>query len=237
MSNHQVLDNITHQDVKILTQHHPKFGDVHSYASVVPVELEFAQADYPIVFRKNHSGSFEAIVLLGLEQEENLFLDDNGWDAHYVPLSIQRRPFMIGFQMQDGVEQPVVHIDMDSPRISQDNGESIFMPHGGQSGYLQEVSGVLKALHDGHNELTTFVNALNEMQLIEKVDISVTLNNGEKMVVDDLFTIHQENLAALDVDSLGKLHHQGFLKYAYMMIASLSNLTKLIERKNKSLQA
>lgn len=237
MSNHQVLDNITHQDVKILTQHHPKFGDHHSYAGVVPTEFEFAQADYPIVFRKNSAGSFEAIVLLGLEQQENLFLSESGWDAHYIPLSIQRRPFMIGFQTQDGAQQPVVHIDMDSPRVNVEKGESVFMPHGGQSGYLQEVSGVLNTLHHGHQELTTLINSLNDMQLIEKVDISVTLINGETLVLDDLFTIHQENLAGLNSDSVSQLHQQGFFKYSYMMIASLSNLTKLIERKNKSIQA
>lgn len=236
MPNHQALDNITHKDVKILTEQHPRFGDVHSYATLVPSEIESAQVDYPIVFRKNsQSGKLETIVLLGLEQEENLFLDDDGWHAHYIPLSIQRRPFMIGFQLQDGVENPVVHIDMDSPRINTDEGESIFMPHGGQSGFLQDISSVLNALHEGHQALSVFVKVLTDLELIEAVDLSITLNNGEKISVEDLFTIHQEKLEALSGDALHKLNQQGFLKSIYMMIASLGNLSKVIELKNSRL--
>ena len=54
--------------------------------------------------------------MFGFDQQENLFLSVSGWDANYIPLTIQRRPFLIGFQEQNinGVveREPVVHIDM-----------------------------------------------------------------------------------------------------------------------------
>ena len=44
---------------------------------------------------------------------------DDRWQASYIPLSMERQPFLIGFQDRDvdGVPQrvPVVHVDMDHP--------------------------------------------------------------------------------------------------------------------------
>jgi hypothetical protein len=236
MSNHEILDNITHQDIKIITEQHPKYGDSHSYATLVPFELASAQVEYPIFFRKNSaSNQFEMIALLGLEKQENLFLDDSGWHAHYLPLSIQKRPFLIGFQQQQGAEHPVVHIDMDSPRINKDFGESIFMQHGGQSGYLQEISAILNTLHEGHQQIQAFTAKLQALSLLEPVNLSISLKSGEKLEIEQLFTVHEENLTALQTSEISQLHQQGWLKSIYMIIASVGNLTKLIERKNAKL--
>ena len=237
MSTHEVLDNITHQDLKIITEHHPKYGDTHSYTTLVPFELTAAQVDYPIFLRKNsQSKQFELVALLGLQQQENLFLDENGWHAHYIPLSIQRRPFLIGFQTQDGSEHAVVHIDRANPRISKEKGEAIFMPHGGQSGFLQDITSILHTLHDGNIETQSLCKAITDLDLIESVSLSVTLNNGEKVAIEELFTIKEENLAKLSGEQLDGLHKQGFLQHIYMLLASVQNMIKLIERKNATLE-
>lgn len=233
MTNHQVLDNITHQDIKIITQQHPDFGDNNSYSGLVLSELIAAQAEYPIFLRKSEQGKqAELVALLGLDAQENLFLSEGGWDAHYLPLSIKRRPFLIGFQNQDGIESPVVHIDMDNPRVNTDKGESVFMPHGGQSGYLQEVSAILKALHEGHAQTQAFIQALEEFKLIEPVDLKIELHNQQTIEIQSLLTVNEERLATLDGEQLHSLHTKGYLKHIYMILASLSNLTRLIERKN-----
>ena len=36
--------------------------------------------------------------MFGVEEGENLFLDEKGWNASYIPLNIMRQPFLIGFQ-------------------------------------------------------------------------------------------------------------------------------------------
>ena len=55
-------------------------------------------------------------MLFGFAEAENLFVTDDGWDARYVPLTILRQPFLIGFQesFEAGVPQrtPVVHVDL-----------------------------------------------------------------------------------------------------------------------------
>jgi hypothetical protein len=148
---------------------------------------------------------------------------------------VKRRPFLIGFQNQNGQQAPVVHVDMDSPRISEEKGESVFMPHGGQSGYLQEVGSILNALHSGHQEVQAFVGVLQAYKLIEPVDLNIELNNKEKIQIQTLQTINEDNLAMLTAEAIYDLHQKGYLKHIYMLIASVANLSKLIEKKNARL--
>lgn len=240
MANHQLLDNITHKDIRVITAQHPKFGDTHSYTRIVLSELKAAQSNYPLLFKKEaETGQFEIMAMFGLAEQENLFLDDNGWHAHYLPLTIQRRPFLIGFQSSDDPaspgDKPVVHIDMDSPRISSTEGEAIFLPQGGQSPYLQHISSVLKAIHEGHQQTQHFVEALQAMALIEAVDLKVQLKDDSKIELTGLYTIQEDNLRTLSVEQVAELHRRGYMEAVYMMVASLQNMTKVIELKNARL--
>lgn len=240
MANHQLLDNITHKDTRVISAQHPQFGDTQSYTRVMLSELKAAQSSYPLFFRKEaETGQFEIIAMFGLAEQENLFLDDDGWHAHYLPLTIQRRPFLIGFQSSDDPMSPddkaVVHIDMDSPRISNTEGEPIFLPQGGQSPYLQHISSVLKAIHDGSQQTQPFVDTLLAMDLIEAVDLKVKLKGDNQIELTGLYTIQEDNLKQLTSHQVSELHPTGYLEAIYMMVASLQNMTKVIELKNARL--
>lgn len=237
MPNHQQLDNIQHKNLRILAHQHPSFGDNASYAHVYLSEFRFVQGDYPLLFRKNtETGQFEAIALLGLAAEENLFMEENGWNASYVPLSIQRRPFLIGFQHDNQSEpKPVIHVDMDSPRISQSDteGEAVFLPQGGQSPYLKHINSVLSSIHLGHIETKTFIDTLLQHELIESVAIKMELHDGTNLEFSNLYTINEEKLNALSAEILFELHQKGYVNLIYMVVASMANLSRLIDLKNK----
>lgn len=240
MSDHQLLNNISHKDLRINTTHHPEFGDTASYTTVVDAEFRHVQAHYPILFRKNtNTAQFEAIALFGFAQEENLFLDNSGWHANYIPLTIRRRPFLIGFQEKnlDGeiVNEPMVHVDMESPRVNTSAGESVFLAQGGQSDYLQQVSSILMSIHQGHQSTAVFISTLLEHELIESVDIKVQLNDGSKHEINSLYTINEEKLASLSDDTIVTFYKKGYMNHIYMILASLSHIPDLIEKKNKLL--
>ncbi|MBE1299084.1 MAG: SapC family protein [Alteromonadaceae bacterium] len=238
MANHQMLDNVTHKDVRIITDQHPDLGDTGSYATTFINEFRDVQNQYPIFFRKNtETAKFEAIALFGFAESENLYLDDQGWHASYIPLSVQRRPFLIGFKDVDNqgvVEQEaVVHIDMDSPRINTERGELVFLPQGGQSEYLQSVSNILGHIHEGHQMTDVFIDTMLELELIESVNIKVTLDDGSEHELNSLYTLHEEKVQALDAEVVAQLHQKGYLQHMYMQMASLANMPALIRRKNQ----
>ena len=132
MAKPAILNNIEHKNLKVVTDRGERYGDNVMYAFTFPAEFRDLQAHYPIVFHKSADGTgFDAVVLLGFQDGENLFLgaDGNGWDCPYVPLTLERQPFMIG----RAGDELMIHIDMDSPRVSATEGRELNLPHDSDS--------------------------------------------------------------------------------------------------------
>ena len=242
MTNHVMLDNVTHKDLRVVRDYARVPGYDVSAARVFPSEFMQLQTEYPLFFIRNKDeGVFEPVAILGFEDNENLFLDENGWDADYVPLSIERQPFLIGFQEKvvDGVPttSPVVHIDMDHPSISDAEGERVFLPHGGESPLLERISSVLMTIHQGHEASRSLSEMLVGLELVESLTLEVALRDGSKQSLTGLYTINEDRLQGLNANALESLHRKGHLRDVYMMLASLPNVSRLIERKNRRLPA
>lgn len=240
MKNHVLLNNVDHKDLKVITTRSAEYGDNVQCAMTFSWEFRSIQAHYPIFFTKGaHSKEFSAVAMFGFEQKENLFLRNMGWDAHYVPLSIRREPFLIGFQqpMDSGIDkEPVIHVNMDSPRLSETDGEAVFLAHGGISPYLEQVNSILNTINEGYPVHELFVKELVTHDLLEPFALDVTLNNGSQNRLTGFHTINEDTLFELDGDVLASLNEKGFLLPIYMAVASLSNIRDLIERKNALLE-
>ena len=59
-----------------------------------------------------------------------------------------------------------------------------------------------------------------------------TLANGEKHTLTGLHIINEDRLRDLNGDALEAVHQKRLLQSVYMMLASLPNFRKLIDRKN-----
>jgi len=229
MPNIVLLNNVDHKDLRVITRHGAQFGDRQMWATTFPSEFRDVQACYPIVFRKTTDGlGFEPVALFGFQEEENLFLDGQRWDAPYVPLMIERQPFLIGV---NGSEL-MVHIDADSPRVSRDEGEPVFLPHGGNTEFLERASSMLLAIHQGLQATPALLSALLQHELLESFVLDVELNDGSQNRLVGFYTINEDKLSALGADAVAALHRAGHLHSIYMVLASLSNFRILIDRKN-----
>lgn len=229
MSRHAHLNNIEHRDLRVITQHGAEYGDDMMYTLTFPAEFRNLQAHYPIVFGKSQEGTFAPLALFGFREKQNLFLQDGKWDSHYVPLMVQRQPFLIG----NAANGKVVHIDLDSPRVSRTQGETLFREHGGHTEYLEHVTRVLGALHEGLESTPAFIAALVEHNLLESFVLDIKFTDGAEHRFAGFYTIQEERLAKLDAAALGKLQERGYLLPVYMVIASFSNFRVLIERASR----
>jgi len=229
MPNPVLLNNIDHAAMRVIPTRGAAFGDNVMSALTWPDEFRTLQAHYPIVFQQDGAGSYVALALLGFQQGENLFLEGETWDAPEIPLSVQRQPFMIG---TDG-DELMVHVDLDSPRLSREHGEPLFLPQGGNSDYTEHMASVLRAVHLGLQGARSFTGALLEHDLLESFFLDITLDDGSQNRLAGFHTIHEERLAALDGAALARLHQAGHLQAIYMVLASLSQFRALIDRKNK----
>lgn len=226
----QLLNNIQHKDLRIVTERGAPWGDDVMSAPVTPDEFRSLQADYPIVFQPDGKGGFVPVALFGLQDGQNLFLGEDGkpgWDADYLPLSMQRMPFSIGV----ADDELRMMVDMASPRVSQGaEGEAVFLPHGGTSDFTENANAVLRRLHEGLQATTEFIQTLMAHDLLEPFTLDVQRPDGTHGQLVGFYMIHEERLAALDGNAVALLHQADYLQPIYMAIASLSNLNKLIRR-------
>ena len=227
-----LLDNVTHRDLRIVTTRGAAWGDDQMSSPVFLTEFRSAQAYYPIVLQQSDDdGAFHPVALMGLRAGENLFLDARGWDAHYIPLTIERGPFMIG----RGDNELMVHVDIYSPRVGRGEGAPVFLPHGGATEFLERINSVLLTIHQGVEALPAFNDALARHGLVESFVVDVEAADGSNNRLAGFFTINEASLAALAAPALAELHAAGYLSAIYMMVASIAHFRDLIERYNRRL--
>jgi hypothetical protein len=224
-----LLNNIDHRDLRVSTARGPGLGDDIMSAITFPGEFRALQAYYPIVFQKDAQGVFYPLALFGLQPGQNLFLRNGGWDAYYLPMAVERQPFMIG---HDANGEPMLHVDLEHPRIDP-NGEILFLEHGGHTPFLQRMASLLHTLNEGMASNAAFIAALLEHQLLESFVLEVKLPGGESGRLTGCYTIAEERLRALDAAVLETLARAGYLEPIYMAVASLSHLRDLIGRLEK----
>lgn len=238
MANYELLNNVDHRDLRVIIDRSADYGDNVWYSATFPSEFRNVQRYYPVVFTRDpETGEFQAVALFGVEDGENLFLDETGWHAAYIPLNVMRMPFLIGFQ-QGGEHgnpsrEPVISVDMDSPRVSTQRGEPVFLAQGGNSEYIEQIGSILKVLHEGLQRSKPFFDTLEELDLLESFVLDVQLNDGSEHRMAGFYTINEEVLRGLDADHLAMLNRRGYLEAVYMAIASMSHIPDLIEKKNQ----
>lgn len=236
-----LLNNVDHANVRVRTGHGAEYGDAVNMVRVFATEYEELQREYPILLRRDDEGRFHAVVLLGLDPDENLFLGPNGWEGRYVPALLQRGPFSIGVSGQgpngEPVGEPMIHIDLAHPRVSQDGdekaGHPVFLPHGGNAPYLDHMAGVLRAIFGGIEVDKTIFTAFEQYKLIDPIAIEIKLSETRQYNVPDCHTISLERLLQLDGATLEALNRADYLRPAVWIASSLRNINRLIDIKNR----
>ncbi|MES2136655.1 MAG: SapC family protein [Pseudomonadota bacterium] len=234
MSNHAIVTAEEHRDLRVKVSHSAALGDAVMSCFTIPDEFRRLQNEYVILFQRDpESRSFAAVALLGFEPGENLYLDGSEWLASYKPLALSIQPFLLG-RPRDEAGDAQVHIDLDHPRVST-GGEGVraFDDAGQPSPYLEQIVAMLEALDRGYRSSPDFFSALERHDLLEPFALDVELMNGARHRMVGYHLINEEKLASLEGSALTELNAAGHLLPIYMAVASLANLSRLIESKRR----
>lgn len=236
MTNHQLVTIDDHRATRVDRRRGAALGDAVQLCLIVPDEFRQVQNAYPILFQRTRARDrFQAVALFGFAPGENLYLEDDRWDAPYLPLAMATRPFLIG-PPPPGGDTPQLHLDAASPRVlapgdaGYNAGTPLFDADGASSGYLSAVLDGLDRLDRGYRAAPDFFDALERYALIEPVSLRFDDAEGNARQIVDFHGIHEERFAALDGGALGELHRDGHLLPITMALASLANLAPLIAR-------
>ena len=144
-----------------------------------------------------------------------MFLTERGWDAAFIPASIQRAPCLVGFQEDPNdpmaETKRVVTIDVDHPRVNSEMGVAIFTENGGYSDYLQKVSDLLEAVYSGGIQNKALMAALEQHKLLQSMDLDIALADGSHVQLSGFYVIDDLALQQLDGDALDSLNKQSLL--------------------------
>lgn len=236
MTNRVLLNNIDHGALTITPRFGEAFGHRVNSVRLFPTEYETAAREYAILFRRDpESAQMFAVVLLGFDRDENLFLDGERWTARYVPAVTARGPFSIGLQ-REGDGQPadaLIHVDLDDARVGSD-GHPVFLPKGGNAPILDGVADVLRKITTGIEIEPAMFAAFEAEALVQPIELKIEIDATRRYDLVEFLTIDATRLAALGGDALGRLHRAGYLGHAFAVAASLGNIGWLIEMKNRA---
>ncbi|GGB20853.1 SapC family protein [Sphingomonas metalli] len=231
--NRVLLNNVDHADLRVAIRAGAAFGDSVNQLPIFPSEFEEAQRAFPIVFREE-GGAIQPYALLGLDRDENLFLDGDRWTSAYVPVFQRRGPFSIALKGAggDGDGEPMVHIDLDDPRVGDPDGLPLFKEHGGNAPLLDHITGVLRTIYGGMETVGEVCAAWREAGLLQAITLQIALDDGVTYEVPDILVVDRQALADLTGDALERLHRRGLLEGAMLAAASLGNVQRLIALKS-----
>ena len=212
-------------------------GDANFAAGTHYVPLaatEFFQAcrDYPVIFAGGAEGG--PVALLGLRESENLFVADNGkWEPNtYVPAFIRRYPFVLA--KGDERDSFTVCFDESYSPFNSDDGEALFDESGEYTPFLNRIIDFLQRYRAEMLQTATFVERLNELELLIERDLEVTTPGGARYALRGFRVVDEDRLRKLADGKVGELLREGYMGWIYAHLASLNNLSRLPARLHQS---
>jgi hypothetical protein len=196
---------------------------------------EFAAAcrDYPIAFVSGDSGkSFVAMAVLGLENQQNLFVAaDGGWDASvYLPAYVRRYPFCMTRITVDGKEQ-AERVACVEKRAINDKGEALHNAKGEALPLWEERRKLLFEYEADLVRSDEMTGALAGLGLLETFSMQAIPNAGAPLAMTGMYRVAEQKLGALAPEKLKELTQQGILARVYAHLISLANFGRLLDRR------
>ena len=192
---------------------------------------EFAPAAlcYPIIFAGDQK---TPVAVLGVNANENLFVDDHGAYAAdcYLPAYVRRYPFVLANDA-DG-QRMIVCIDRAAANIGE-KPDFPFFENGELSAYTKNAVEFCNNFEAERQRTESFVALLTELDLFEtkKALFTPPPVNGaapEPQVVAEYQGVSEEKLAALPADKFIELRDNGALAQIYAHLVSLLGWDRLI---------
>lgn len=218
-----------HRDLSIKSGADYGFAKQVNSVPLMAAEFEPACGEYAIVFA-GQGKEIMPVVLLGVRDHENLYIDDKGaWNAKYVPAFVRRYPFV--FSSDSSGETFTLCVDEDFHGANRDGvGERLFDSAGERTQYLKTVLGFLQAYQAQFDATRAFCQRLTDLNLLEAMRAEFTLRSGQRITLGGFMAVNRDRLRALPGEALARFAALGELDLIYAHLHSQRNFTATAER-------
>jgi hypothetical protein len=198
---------------------------------VAAVEFGDVCREFPIVFVRagkepDGSDSIAPIAVLGLTQNDNLYLTGERWRAQYMPAILRMYPFCIA-RLDE--EQFAICVDTSFSRTNEAGGQRVFEDDGKPAPLLEEMRKQLETLEAEIQRTRAVGKRLLELGLLKEMRFDATLPDGTQHTVDGFLTIDDQKATDLPESVVYELHRNGMLALMHMHWVSLGNMRRLVD--------
>lgn len=200
------------------------------------VEFFDTAREYAIAFTGREGGALFPIALVGVRQNENLYVSEDGkWEGRYIPAFVRRYPFVLA-EKQDA-EDFNVYLDEAYPGFGANDGERLFTDSGEHSPLLKQALEFLSTYQGEIKRTRLFVERLQALNLLIPRVLEVVRPNEQPMVLQGFSVVDEARLMALPDADLLDLARSGLLAWIHAHLMSLNNVPMLGERLSGRLAA
>jgi hypothetical protein len=192
-------------------------------------EFSAAFSEYAIVFAGSDD-ALQPVVILGLDGNENLFLDrEQHWNARYIPAFVRRYPFVFWPTGED--RRLLLCIDEDYAGWNEEGrGQRLLDAHGEPTEFMNRMLGFIEN-YQRQDELTRrFCRRLQDLELLEPMAARFRLPSGEAAQMKGFLAVDRDRLKALPGATLAELAKSNELELLYLHLQSLRNFAGILSR-------
>ena len=195
-------------------------------------EFAVASRDYPIVFASADGiRGFSPVIVLGLADGQNLFVDDKGqWAADaYLPAFVRRYPFCISRIFTDGKQQADRVICVARSHVDP-SGAALYDAAGASTPQWASYEKLLSEFEKDLDLTSAVCERLAGLGLFSPFRFQIKQGDATGLTLEGMYRIDESRLAALPAEQIKALVAEGMMGRIYTHIQSLGNFTRLYSR-------
>ncbi|MFH1217389.1 MAG: SapC family protein [Pseudomonadota bacterium] len=224
------LDITKHKNTRFTPVADFSFASKTNSIPIAGVEFIESSKEYPITFIKNSQGEFIPTVIVGLQNEQNLFVTDTGqWNANYIPAYVRRYPFVPSTSNEPGKLN--ICFDDSYKGFGPETGEPLFNEDSSPAPTLQNVINLIQDYHARMQHTNDFTKRLADCDILQEMKAEFgSKENGRNFRLTGLYMINEQKLIDLDQEKAMDFFKKGELAWIYSHLNSLSNFRRLLDR-------
>ncbi|MBU0908895.1 MAG: SapC family protein [Proteobacteria bacterium] len=225
-----VLDIKKHKNTRVAPVTDFSFAASANSIPIAGVEFIEASKDYPIAFIKNSQSAYIPTIILGLQDNQNLFVSKEGkWNAFYIPAYIRRYPFVPSTTNEAGKLN--ICIDEAYKGIDAEKGTPVFNEDGTPAPMLEKAVQLIQDYHMQMQHTNSFTSRLADSGVLQEMKAEFGTRDGSKKFrLSGIFVVNEEKLRALDDAKVLDFFRKGEFAWIYSHLTSLSNFARMLDK-------
>lgn len=228
-----MLDKQLHAGLSLADNLSFSFAGKVNAVPVSMIELPNIMQFYPIAF--SPSAPATPLAILGLRDNENLFVDENGkWlENTYVPAYIRRYPFI--FASDESGERLTLCIDNADGLLEKGDKNPLFTPEGDLSELTKNALEFCRSYQAAATQTQGFSEAIEKSGILIDRHAEARLNNGEVITLSGFRQIDENKYYELSADTIKEWHEKRWTGFIYAHLLSVGNWQRLFQLLEKRL--